>query len=245
MIKLRDYQEAAVDALFAYFASGATGNPVVALPTGTGKSLIIAGFVHRLLSQWPHVRALMLTHVKELVAQNARALKQIWPGAPVGIHSAGLGERDVFMPIIFGGIQSIKAYVNKLGRVDILFIDEAHLLSPNGNTMYRKFIDALLAVNPNLRVIGLTATPWRSRQGLITEGVMNASGERVPPLFTDIVFDATSLDWFDWFIRSGYLVTPIPKRMQTTLDVSNVGVQNGEYKVGELQAAVDKTAKRG
>ena len=102
MITLRDYQGEAVQSPFDYYASGRTGNPLIAMPTGTGKSIVIAEFCRRVLAYWPNQRIVVATHVKELVEQNARKMLEVWPTAPVGIYSAGLGSRDCMQSIIFG-----------------------------------------------------------------------------------------------------------------------------------------------
>ena len=139
MFQPRYYQKEAEWSIFNYFAAGNTGNPVLALPTGTGKSLVIANFIVTTMRNWPNQRILMLTHVKELIQQNAETLKKVWEEVPLGIHSAGLNDRDILMPIIYGGVQSVAKTIKKLktsdneilakhfGHRDILIIDEAHL----------------------------------------------------------------------------------------------------------------------
>ena len=231
-MQLRQYQQEAVDSIFNYFANGGTGNPLVAMPTGTGKSLIIGGFIKRVMTYWPRQRFLVLTHVKELIEQNALKLQEMWPDAPIGINSAGLRQRDTLMPILFGGIGSVKGDVASLGWRDLLFIDEAHLLSPNSNTMYQQVITLLRAINPHLKIIGLTATPWRTGQGMLTND----------GLFTDICFDITGVEAFNRLIAEGYLAPLIPKRTHTALDTSDVSVSNGEFVQSSLQKAVDKEA---
>src|SRR5665213_2820021 len=72
-LSLRPYQRAAIDALYDYFA-GDIGNPLVVMPTGTGKSLCIAGFTREAISAWSDTRVLILTHVKELIQQNFMAM---------------------------------------------------------------------------------------------------------------------------------------------------------------------------
>ena len=121
---LRDYQSAASDSLFDYWANN-TGNPIVALPTGTGKSLVIADFIKRAVSFYPGTVILVLTHVKELVEGNFEELLDIWPTAPAGIYSAGLNRKDVNKPIIFAGIGSIAKAVH-LFKPDLILIDECH-----------------------------------------------------------------------------------------------------------------------
>lgn len=229
-MKPREYQEHVLNELFLYFTKNHTGNPVVAMPTGTGKSIIVGGFVWWVMSQWPTQRIMMLTHVKELIAQNADKLQQMWPQAPLGIYSAGLGVKQASYPITFAGIQSVRDVAPMFGHVDILLIDECHLVSPNDETSYQKFINDLRKVNPHLRVIGLSATPYRLGLGLITDG----------GIFTDIAVDMTTLEIFNWFFDVGYLCPLIPRPTKTELDLTGVKRRGGEYVEKDLQRAVDK-----
>jgi len=159
MIEARSYQVEAVASIWEYFLKN-KGNPVVAMPTGTGKSIVIAMFLKSVYDSYPGQRIMILTHVKELIVQNYEKLKSLWPFAPAGVYSAGLNKRDMFSPITFGGIGSVAKKAPLFGRVDLVLIDEAHLVSPNQATMYQKFIDDLKKKNPSLKVIGLTAPPW-------------------------------------------------------------------------------------
>lgn len=121
---LRDYQQRAIDMLYAWFEDGNAGNPCLVLPTGAGKSHIIAALVKDALQNWPETRVLMLTHQKELIEQNAEKLLQHWPNAPMGIYSASLGRRCLGEPITYAGIQSIARKVGDMGHVDIVIVDE-------------------------------------------------------------------------------------------------------------------------
>lgn len=230
MINLRDYQEESLDRIWNYFASGNTGNPVVALPTGTGKSLIPAVFIERIMKIWPDQRFLLATHVKELIAQNFIELKNAWPDAPAGIYSAGLKKKQPFFPIVFGGIQSMIKNVHQFGHRDIAFVDEAHLVSQEEGSMYLTFFEMLRLINPRLKIIGLTATPYRMGQGYITDD----------GLFTDIIHDMTSMENFNQLIAQGYMAPLIPKRTHTELDISDVGMQKGEFIPAQLEHAVDQ-----
>lgn len=228
-MQLRWYQDEAVYSLFDYF-SRKTGNPLVALPTATGKSVVIAKFIHDALAYYPSTRVLMLTHVKELIAQNAKKLKSIWPQAPVGIYSAGLGRKEVRKPITFGGVQSVANNVEAFGHIDLVLIDEAHLVSPEDETRYQQVISKLRIVNPHVKVAGFTATWWRKKQGALTND----------GLFTEICYNRTTPDDFRRFIAEGYL-SPlvVPAHLRTKLDVSDVSIQGGEYNSKQLEAAVD------
>lgn len=227
----RDYQEYAIESIFRYFMDGGTGNPIVAMPTGTGKSVVIGGFIERAFQRYPGQRIIKLTHVKELITQNFEKLLAIWPTAPAGIYSAGLGRRDITCPIIYAGIATAIKAVEKFGHIDLMLIDECHLVSPKADTMYMAFIQGLKEVNPNLKVIGFTATQFRNGQGLLTE----EGG-----LFTDTCIDMTTMDSFNWFLSEGYLCPLVPRPTATTLNLEGVGISQGDYNLKQLQESVDK-----
>ena len=230
-MNLRWYQQESIQSIFTYFENGNTGNPVIALPTGTGKSLVIAGFVQKVLRMWPRQRFMVLTHVKELIEQNHGKLMQAWPTCPAGIYSAGLKQKDVMDSVIFGGCASVVKTIEAFGHRDLLIIDEAHLLSPKEGTTYQQIINRLKVINPYLKVIGLTATPYRLGQGLITDD----------GVFTDIIYDMTGIDGFQTLIAEGYLATLVPKKTETELDTSSVAIAStGDFQLNQLQAAVDR-----
>jgi DNA repair protein RadD len=231
-IKPRPYQLEAVDALYQYFAThhDPTENPLIAMPTGSGKSLVIALFLKTIYEHWPSQRVMMLTHRKELIGQNAKQLKRFWPGAPVGIYSAGLKSKDSNQPITFAGIQSAIKNPQLFGHVDLLIIDEAHLVSPENGTSYEMFIAFLRARNPYLRIIGLSATIYRLGLGMLTEG----------GIFTDVAYDICSLQAFVKLLDDGYLCPLIPLKTETQLDVSNIHMKGGEFVEKELQERLAK-----
>ena len=226
MIQLRPYQRAAIDATYSYFMQH-TGNPLIVLPTGAGKSLTMAAFIHEALAQFPTCNILLLTHVKELIEQDAKAIIHYWPEAPVGIWSAGVGQKKKAQ-ITVAGIQSIHKLPAKFGQTDICIIDEAHLVPRKSDTMYRRFLDALLAHNPKMKVIGLTATHYRMDSGLLTDG----EGR----IFTDIAYEADVGD----LIKDGWLCPLVAKNGATKADLSDVHTRGGEYVERELQIAMDK-----
>lgn len=230
MIGPRWYQGEAIDAFFDYFERN-SGNPLFAMPTGTGKSLVIGGTIYSVARRYPQTRMMMLTHVKELVAQNVKALRTIDPNAPVGVYSAGLKKKEFTYPITYGNVQSVANVIDKFGHVDLLFVDEAHMISPKGATRYQKVIDTLKAVNPKLKVAGYTATHFRLGQGLLTD----PGG-----IFTDIAYDLTGVEAFNRLINEGYLAPLIPRPTHTTFDLREVKVSGGEFVLSQLQNAVDK-----
>lgn len=240
MIQARSYQTEAVSSIYRYFSSGNTGNPVLALPTGTGKSVVIAMFLESVFRSYPSQRIMILTHVKELIEQNFEKLRSVWPYAPAGVYSAGLGKRDIHAPITFAGIASVAKKWQAFGHIDLVVIDEAHLVSPSESTMYQLFLAGLKSVNPYLKVIGLTATPWRLGHGKITDPVKGSDGQNVPGIFTDICFDITGIEAFNRLIAEGFLAPVVPKSTLTKLQTDGVHMRGGEFIASELQTAVDK-----
>jgi len=229
MLTLRPYQEAAIAAIYTYYEVN-SGNCCVVIPTAGGKSLVMASFIEGVLKAWPDQRILIVTHVRELIAQNHAEMIGLWPEAPAGIYSAGLGKREAQARVLFAGIQSIHRRAHEIGHTDLVLIDEAHLIPGNSSTMYRRFLDALQAINPALKVIGLTATPFRTGSGMLHEGK--------DALFTDIAYEAPVRDLID----KGFLSPLISKQPATRLDVSKVGTRAGDFIARDLAAAVDQDA---
>ena len=229
MLTLRPYQEAAISSIYDYFKTN-KGNPLIVIPTAGGKSLVMASFIEGVLKAWPDQRILIVTHVRELIAQNHAEMIGLWPEAPAGIYSAGLGKREAQARVLFAGIQSIHRRAHEIGHTDLVLIDEAHLIPGNSSTMYRRFLDALQVINPALKVIGLTATPFRTGSGMLHEGK--------DALFTDIAYEAPVRDLID----AGYLSPLVSKQPNTRLDVSKVGTRAGDFIARDLAAAVDQDA---
>ena len=237
-IEPRWYQQEAVNSVFNYYTQN-NGNCAVALPTGTGKSIVIALLNTSILQGWPGQRILNLTHISELIKQNANKLQSVWPSAPMGIFSAGLNSRQTNLPIIFGGIQSVAKCPEAFGHRDIVFVDEAHLVNPKNDTQYQDTFARLKRINPYIKFVGLTATWFRLGQGLLTEGT-SINGHYTPPLFTDICYNQCGMLEFNELIRQGYISPLIPKRTELTLDVQGVAKSStGDYNETQLQEAVD------
>lgn len=230
--QLRDYQVKAVDSLFSFFETNNEGDPLIAMPTGTGKAVVIADFLKQTYHRYGPQKILIPTHVQELVGQNYSKFIDHWPQAPAGINSEGLKRREYLQQAIFCSIQSVYKDAALFGRTNLVIIDEAHLVAPNENSRYRSFINDLANINENLRTIGLTATPWRLGQGLLTEGENR--------LFTDVAYDITGLEAFNKLIDEGYLCPLIPKKTDTYIDVEGLGMEQGDFNRRELQIRSDK-----
>jgi DNA repair protein RadD len=225
MLELRPYQRAAIDGLYNYWSDKKGDNPIIVAPTGSGKSLIIAHLIKDAMS-YPGTRVLILTHVKELLEQNASELVALYPEADVGFYSASLKKKVLRKPITFAGIQSIhkKAY-QIVPAPDLVIVDEAHLIPKTDGTRYNKFLSDLRICNRGVKVVGLTATPYRLDSGWLHEGD-NA-------IFDGIAYDIPVAD----LMEQGFLAPVISKSGVKTIDLSNVGKRGGEYIESELAKA--------
>jgi len=222
---LREYQRRSIDQLYDWLRNN-DGNPCLVLPTGSGKSHIVATLCKEALQNWPETRLLMLSHVKEILEQNASKMREHWRGAPMGIYSAGLNRKVLGEPITFAGIQSVRNRAPQLGHIDLCIIDECHLVSHKDQGGYRGLLNDLLGINPAMRVIGLTATPYRLGHGYITDK---------PALFDALLEPVT----IEELIHKGFLATLRSKVTKTRFDLTAVHKRGGEYIESELQAAVD------
>lgn len=231
-MELREYQTEAVDAIARGWRAG--GNPLVDMATGTGKSVVLASLAQRLLSAMPSTRIILVTHVKELVAQDKSAMLRLWPKAPLGVYCAGLGRRDTRQQIIFASIDSVYRRADLFGRRDVIIVDECHRIPKSGAGKYQTFINDAQLLSPDLRVVGFTATPYRLDCGRLDEGADR--------LFTETVYSYDIASG----IADGYLsplISPFASRCsQHKIDTSNVGRLGGggDFKVGELEAAANK-----
>lgn len=222
MISLRPYQREAVDALFRWF-SERQGNPLLVLPTGSGKSLVQAFFLQEALALYPAERFILVSHVRELLAQNLAKLQAVWSSAPVGVYSAGLNSRETQQQISICGIQSVYQKAHRFGDVGVVIVDEAHLIPQHDGGMYRNFIAGLQARNPALRIVGMSATPYRLDSGALHEGEH--------ALFDGIAYEAS----IDRLVKEGYLC-PLRSRQGTgRVSVAGLHTRGGEYIESELE----------
>lgn len=227
MKTLRPYQSDAIACVYDWMYCR-DDDPLIVLPTAAGKSLVMAKFIHDAIEEWPDTRILITQHVKELIVQNHSELLELWPFAPVGIYAAALKAKDYHAKVLFASVQSIATKAPLIGHRDILLVDEAHLISPSETTRYQQLITGLRAINPNMRVIGLTATPYRLGYGLLY-------GQE-DSIFGGVAYEANILD----LIKQGYLAPLVSAEPDVQFDVTSVHVKNGEYVASELADAVDQ-----
>lgn len=166
MITPRPYQHEALDALHNHICEKDT-NPCIVIPTGGGKSALIAWIIKKWKTEYQHVRINVLAHRKELIEQNYEELLSMRPDFDVGIFSAGLHRKDYDADVLFASIDSIYKRSGEFQPWDVLMVDEAHRIPPKGEGKYRTFLQGCRRWNPGLRLIGWTATPFRMGCGSI------------------------------------------------------------------------------
>lgn len=228
-MQLRDYQAQAIDATLDWFTSGRK-NPLIVAPTGAGKSVILAELIRRACEDWPGTRIICATHVKELIAQNFQALTRLWPQTSAGIYSAGLARRQTGRAVTFVGIQSVAKRAAEFGYIDLLIVDEAHLIPRKGTTQYQQFIAGLQEANPNFQVIGLTATPFRLDSGRMDAGP--------GAIFDGIAYNIP----IPMLVERGYLSPLISKSPSFVFDTKGLHTRNGDWIEGEMDARFNTDA---
>ncbi|QNU64663.1 DEAD/DEAH box helicase [Vreelandella titanicae] len=229
--QLRPYQQEAVKRVVGHFR--ASSEPaLVVLPTGSGKSLVIAE-----LARLARGRVLVLAHVRELVEQN-HAKYQAY-GLEADIFSAGLKRKEASRQVVFGSVQSVVRNLESFNDANftLLVIDESHRVSLNEDASYRQVIEHLRQHNPQLKILGLTATPYRLGQGFIYyrhhHGMVRGSEES---FFRDCVFEQP----LRLMVKQGYLAAP--KRLDMAIEGYDFSAlkpsSNGLFQEEELNRVV-------
>ncbi len=162
----RPYQTEALEALNAHICEKDT-NPCVVIPTGGGKSALIAWAIQEWKKSAPWFRCIILAHRKELIEQNVAELQALYSDGDVGIFSAALERRDYEASILYASIDSVYRRAGEFTPWDVIMVDEAHRIPFSGEGKYRTFINESRRFNKDLKVIGWTATPFRMAGGQI------------------------------------------------------------------------------
>ncbi len=234
MYQLRDYQKQAVENTIKFFQKKREP-AVIVLPTGAGKSLVIAE-----LARIAKGRVLVLAHVKELVEQNYEKYRSY--GLSAGIFSASLGKKDWDQKAIFGSVQSVaRAPDEFFNDFSLLVIDECHRVADEGATQYQEVIKKLQDRNPNIFILGLTATPYRLGVGWIFEysqaGEIKTDKKR---FFKQCVYELP----LAYMIRHNYLTIPVKVDIPVTCyDFSELTEKGGMFSTAEIEEIL-KSQKR-
>lgn len=235
MYTLRPYQTDSVKAVIHYFRQHATP-AVIVLPTGAGKSLVIAE-----LARLAKGRVLVLAHVKELVEQNHAKYEGY--GLKGAIFSAGLGRKETDQQVVFASVQSVVRNLDAFkNQFSLLVIDECHRVPDEKSSSYQKVITHLLELNTGMKVLGLTATPYRLGMGWIyqyhTRGLVRSEE---PRFFRDCIFELP----IRYLLDEGFLT---PARLidapVLSYDFSQLKPANtGRYKESDLDLVIEQSKR--
>lgn len=226
MYTLRPYQEPIAGKVLHYLKNNPTKHPLVAMPTGSGKTIVLADIIAKLLEKNNDYRVLVLSHVKEILEQDAKAIENhVYPN--VGVYSAGLDRKEV-RQITVASIQSIHKQVALFRGFNCVIIDECHLIPNNEDSMYRRFI----AQSGIDHVIGLTATPFRLGSGYIY-------GDH-DCIFSDLIYDLTSRDKFNDLVDQGYLSKLRTRATINDLDVADIRTVGGDFDLKGMSNKFDR-----
>ncbi|MEZ9174972.1 DEAD/DEAH box helicase [Vibrio kanaloae] len=235
MYTLRPYQADSVKSVIHYFRKNQTP-AVLVLPTGAGKSLVIAE-----LARLAKGRVLVLAHVKELVEQNHEKYEGY--GLKGSIFSAGLGRKETDQQVVFASVQSVVRNLDSFSnQFSLLVIDECHRVPDEKNSSYQKVITHLRENNSGIKVLGLTATPYRLGMGWIyqyhTRGQVRSDE---PRFFRDCIFELP----IRYLLDEGFLT---PARMidapVLSYDFSQLKpASTGRYKEAELDMVIEQSKR--
>lgn len=184
---LRPYQKEAVDAGVDFFKSDSKKNKILILPTGAGKSVVIANILAPLEG-----KTIILQPSKEILEQNFA--KYISSGYRASIYSASAGQKKVDT-ITFCTIGSIINKKHLFQGLEHIIIDECHLVNAKGG-MYEEFISSF----PKAKVLGLTATPYRLHNSMDGAQLKFLTRTR-PKIFDEVLYYVQNSELFD----NGYL----------------------------------------
>ncbi|MCC4817489.1 ATP-dependent helicase [Vibrio lentus] len=235
MYTLRPYQADSVKSVIHYFRKHQTP-AVLVLPTGAGKSLVIAE-----LARLAKGRVLVLAHVKELVEQNHEKYEGY--GLKGSIFSAGLGRKETDQQVVFASVQSVVRNLDSFSnQFSLLVIDECHRVPDEKTSSYQKVITHLRENNSGIKVLGLTATPYRLGMGWLyqyhTRGQVRSEE---PRFFRDCIFELP----IRYLLDEGFLT---PARMidapVLSYDFSQLKpASTGRYKEAELDMVIEQSKR--
>ena len=234
MQTLRPYQRRSADAIIAHIR--ASVEPcLIEAATGAGKSLIIADVAHTIHKMSGGKHILCLAPSAELVQQNRE--KYLALGEPASMFSASAGGKSLRHPVVFATPGTVKNAISRFGsKFAAVVIDECHGLTPTIKTI----ISCMRECNPNLRVIGLTATPYRMNEGYIfslwPDGKPVADFQRLDdPYFLKMVDQIQARE----LIGMGYLTPPlIGAPLADSYDTSNLQLNRmGKFDASDIDRA--------
>ncbi len=188
MYQLRYYQQAAVDRALDFFNGSDHRGAIEVLPTGSGKSLVIAGIAQKLEDP-----LIVFQPSKEILEQNISKLRA-YGFEDCSIYSASLNRKEI-SKVTFATIGSVRTKPELFKEFQNIIVDECHGVSSKGG-MYKQFFDVVGG-----KILGLTATPYR----LVTDGfggsILKFLTRTRPRIFEKVIYHVQNGELFE----AGYL----------------------------------------
>jgi len=233
MIVLRPYQEAAIETIVA--ASMVDRYILLQLSTGAGKTIIFSHLIRRWLEEF-RMRILVLAHRKELIEQAVDKLRRVWPKAPIGVACASVDAKaDLMQPVVIGSVQTVVNRLNECPPFHLVIIDEAHRMPPrNVKSQYRTLLLKMESYYEQLRVLGVTATPYRLGHGYIYGNKCRKGAEN---WFGKLHYSAP----MSMLQSDGWLV-PIRAKEAENIDneLKAVRTSGGDWNLGDLSELMSR-----
>lgn len=231
--KLRPYQEEAVDAVIRHIKSSISSCMII-LPTGSGKSAVVASIANWL---WGNTgkRVLCVAPTSELVVQNRLRFLSM-TGEPASMFSAKAGPKNLRHPVVFGSPVTIKNSIEMFGdKYGAVIIDECDGITPT----IKFIINEMRRRNPKLRIIGMTATPYRLGTGYIyKEHYIDGPTEEetaIDPYYDKVVYELEA----KFLIDNGYLTPPVTEHVEEEYDTSGLEKDKlGRYTTASVERAM-------
>lgn len=217
MMELRPYQQEAVDAVISEWDEKGIGKTLLVLPTGCGKTIVFSKIIEDRVKRGN--RVLVLAHRGELLDQASDKIKKS-TGLVCSVEKAENTSVGSFFRVTVGSVQTLQRDKRleqfAKNHFDTIVIDEAHHCLSDG---YRKVLDYF----DQSKVLGVTATPDRGDK------------KDLGAIFESLAYQYSIVK----AIKEGYLCPIKALTVPLTLDMSSVGIQSGDFKVGDIGNALD------
>lgn len=238
MIILRNYQQQAINNFIEFIKENNSKNSLIVMPTGAGKSIVLAAMIREYLVLYPNKNILVVTHRKELIEQDYQKTVNLLKTYDInfevdkllGLYGASLKKKQI-KQVTFLQIQSsVGKNLQNFNNIDLIIVDEAHLIAPKNNnkTTYQKLLQQLTAQNENLKIVGLTATPYRL-QGTKSKHLIQMDNN----VFDNILYEISVNTLIDQGYLSKYIVKNFTQR-EIKKQLKKIHKVAGEFKVDEL-----------
>lgn len=237
-MELRDYQKDAIDSFIRNYNAG-YNNSLIVIPTGGGKTPVISDIV---VCFYKHNKSVcILTHRSELITQNYDTLcryrngEHYIPEKDIGIYCAMLNQKDTEEFVIIGSIQSVANQCDSFEPFDLIIVDEAHLIPPTETTQYQRFLTQMRQKNPRTHLLGLTATPHRTGEGLLYATEEDTEEERESKTFDQLTYEISIAE----LIYENYLTKLTSFSGEEVFDLQGVKKAGGEFVAKQLNERMD------